>query len=396
MTSAPVAGETSVLLRIIPISFVNFCTYLSVGLPLAVLPAYVVFELGLGPVLGGLSVSSQFLSTLVTRSLAGRMADVIGARLTVMYGLFAALAAGVLLTAAPLLHGEPLAAYALIVASRLLLGFGESCSGTGTVTWNLGRVGIAHTAQVMSWGGIAAYGAIAAGGPLGGVAFTLGGLWAVGLLSMLAPGIGLIVALLHAETPIIPGDRGKAGRTLALVLPFGLALTLGAIGFGGVASFGGLMFVAAGWSGASLLIAAFGLCFALTRLVFAGQIEQFGGYRVAAAALVLETAGLVLIWLAGSPLPAIIGAALAGLGFGLVFPALGVELMKQVPAASRGGALGIYTVFLDLALALTGPAAGLILGQVGYPGIFAAAALCSAAGIAAVAFCRGRQNGVPG
>ena len=387
MTSQPIAQGTPVLLRILPISFVNFCTYLGVGLPLAVLPAYVVYELKLGVVLGGLSVSSQFLSTMVTRSLAGRMSDAIGARRTVIYGLVAALLAGLMLTAVPMARDMPLFAYGLIVTSRLLLGFGESCSGTGTITWNIGRVGPLHTAQVMSWGGVAAYGAIAAGGPIGGYAFGLDGLWAVGLLATLAPAIGLAVAFSHAETPIVPGDRATAGRTLVLVLPFGLALMLGAIGFGGVASFGGLMFVAAGWSGASLLVAVFGLSFAGTRVVFAGQIERFGGYAVAVAALALETVGLAMIWLATSPLPALIGAAFAGLGFGLVFPALGVELMKRVPASSRGGALGIYTVFLDLALALTGPVAGLIIGHAGYPGIFAAAALCSIAGIGLVAFC---------
>ncbi|MCB4768796.1 MFS transporter [Ancylobacter sp. Lp-2] len=385
---SPTGRQMPALLRILPISFVNFCTYLGVGVPLAILPAYVMHQLGYGPVLAGLSVSSQFLSTVVTRSLAGRMSDAIGARRTVLYGLVSALLAGLLLTGVPFLTATPLLAYAAIVASRLLLGFGESCSGTGTITWNIARVGTAHTAQVMSWGGVAAYGAIAAGAPLGGVAYAAGGLWAVGLVSTLAALLGLAVALLHAETPVIAGVREKAGRTLALVLPFGAALTLGAIGFGAVASFGGLMFIAAGWDGAALLVSVFGLCFAGSRVVFGGQIDRIGGFRVAAIALGLETIGLVLIWLAPAPLPALIGGALAGLGFGMVFPSLGVELMKRVPAASRGGALGIYTVFLDLALAITGPLAGLALAWFDYPGIFALCAVCAAAGIGMVSLCR--------
>lgn len=388
MSCQPTRRERPVLLRILPISFVNFCTYLGVGVPLAVLPAYVVDELGYGPVLAGLSVSSQFLATVVTRSLAGRMSDAIGARRTVLYGLAAALVAGLLLTGAGALQAMPLLAYAAIVASRLLLGFGESCSGTATITWNIGRVGIAHTAQVMSWGGVAAYGAIAAGAPIGGIAFGAAGLWGVGLVSVLAPLVGLAVALVHGETSIIPGVRAKAGRTLALVLPFGAALTLGAIGFGAVASFGGLMFLAAGWQGASLLVSVFGLCFAGSRVLFGGQIDRVGGFTVAALALGLETLGLGLIWLAWAPLPALLGGALAGLGFGMVFPSLGIELMKRVPAASRGAALGLYTVFLDLALAVTGPLAGLVLAWLDYPGIFAACALCAAAGTGMVAFCR--------
>ncbi|GLK84803.1 MFS transporter [Ancylobacter defluvii] len=392
MLRPPTSRERPVLLRILPISFVNFCTYLGVGVPLAILPVYVMHQLGYGPVLAGLSVSSQFLSTVVTRSLAGRMSDAIGARRTVLYGLTAALLAGLMLTCVPLVEATPLLAYAAIVISRLLLGFGESCSGTATITWNIGRVGTAHTAQVMSWGGVAAYGAIAAGAPIGGAAFDALGLWAVGFVTILAPLAGLLVALLHGETPVIAGVRQKAGRTLALVLPFGAALTLGAIGFGAVASFGGLMFIAAGWEGASLLVSVFGLCFAGSRVVFGGQIARVGGFRVAALALGLETLGLGLIWLAWAPLPALIGGALAGLGFGMVFPSLGVELMKRVPAASRGGALGIYTVFLDLALAITGPLAGLVLAWLDYPGIFAICALCAAAGIGMVALCRARPS----
>lgn len=390
MTSEPMTRERPVLLRILPISFVNFCTYLGVGVPLAILPAYVVHDLGYGPVLAGLSVSSQFLSTVVTRSIAGRLSDSIGARRTVIYGLFAAILAGILLTGVDQLRDMPLLAYLLIVVSRLFLGFGESCSGTATITWNIGRVGMAHTAQVMSWGGVAAYGAIAAGAPIGGGAFHLGGLWLVGAISTLAPLIGLAVALAHDETPIIAGARAKAGATLALVLPFGAALTLGAIGFGAVASFGGLMFIAAGWSGASLLVSVFGLCFAASRVLFGRQIDRVGGFTVAALALALETLGLVMIWFAASPPLALVGGALAGLGFGMVFPSLGVELMNRVPAPSRGGALGIYTVFLDLALALTGPLAGLVLAFLDYRGIFAACAVCAALGIGMVAVCRAR------
>lgn len=148
------------------------------------------------------------------------------------------------------------------------------------------------------------------------------------------------------------------------------------------------MFTAAGWEGASLPVSVFGLGFAVSRVLFGGQIDRFGGFSVAALALGLETIGLAAIWLAPAPLPALIGAALSGLGFGMVFPALGVELIRRIPAASRGGALGLYTVFLDLALAVAGPLAGLALAFLRYPGIFALCALCAASGIGMVALSR--------
>ena len=36
----------------------------------------------------------------------------------------------------------------------------------------------------------------------------------------------------------------------------------------------------------------------------------------------------------------------------------------------HGAALGVYTAFLDLAMGLTGPVAGAIVGKFGYPAIF--------------------------
>jgi predicted MFS family arabinose efflux permease len=77
---------------------------------------------------------------------------------------------------------------------------------------------------------------------------------------------------------------------------------------------------------------------------------------------------------------AILGAALTGFAFAMVFPALGVEAFQRVPSSSRGAALGVFSVFLDVALGLTGPLAGLLVGVYGYPAIFLIAAVAAVAG----------------
>ncbi|MCG1019253.1 MFS transporter [Mycetohabitans sp. B4] len=213
-------------MQIVTIVLFTFLCYLSIGLPLAVLPGYVHDDLGYGSVIAGAAISIQYVSILLMWPFAGRMADKIGPKKTVMRGLLTYGASGVLLDAA-------------------------------------------------------------------------------------------------------------------------LSLTV------------------------------FGTLFCGARLLFAGAIKKHGGFRVAIASFLVETCGLLTLWLAPIPQVALAGAALIGLGFALVFPALGVEAVALVPPASRGAALSAYSVFLDLSLGLTRPLARLIASDFGYESVYLFAAVAA-------------------
>jgi MFS family permease len=157
----------STTLRIVHTSFFVFLYYLTIGLLLAVLPGFVHLHLGFSPLWAGIAISSQYLATLLTRPKVGRMTDVLGSRATVLIGQAAGLLNGLCLMVAASIQSKATPCLVVILISRLILGCGESCVATGATTWGLGRVGGTHAAQVISWSGIASYGAMAAGAPFG-------------------------------------------------------------------------------------------------------------------------------------------------------------------------------------------------------------------------------------
>jgi predicted MFS family arabinose efflux permease len=97
------------------------------------------------------------------------------------------------------------------------------------------------------------------------------------------------------------------------------------------------------------------------------------------------------LWLVHAPGIAEAGAAVAGFGLSLVFPALGVEAVQKVPPASRGSALGVYTAFVDLSLGISGPISGIVASAAGYRSIFLFAALMSLSSMALLLWLYGRQ-----
>ena len=62
-------------LRIVSIVMFNFASYLTIGLPLAVLPGYVHDVMGFSAFWAGLVISLQYFATLLSRPHAGRYAD---------------------------------------------------------------------------------------------------------------------------------------------------------------------------------------------------------------------------------------------------------------------------------------------------------------------------------
>ena len=374
--------ENSLTLRIVSTSVLIFVCYFTIGLQLAVVPGFVHLQLGYNAVLSGLAISVQYVATLLSRPIAGRMSDSVGAKRTASSGLLICATSGLFFLLSAWLKGCPVASFSVLILSRLILGFGESWIATGATIWGIGRVGAVYAAQVISWSGIASFGALAVGAPFGvWLENNLNG-GTIGLVSVVVALAGFLWASVVGTIPIQPGESLALRQVLRKVFPYGLSLALGGVGFGTIASFITLYYASRYWQNAGLSLSLFGISFVVARLLFVNTINKWGGYRVAIVSLTLECSGLVLLWLATVPATAQVGAALTGFGFSLVFPALGVEAVRNVPTHDRGTALGIYTAFVDLSLGISGPIAGVIVFALGYPPIFLFAAATAGLSVA--------------
>lgn len=368
-----------------------FLGFLTVGIPLPVLPLYVHGALGFGTAVAGLAVGVQSLATVLTRPYAGRMVDGRGAKTTLARGLLVCAGAGLAYLVSVPLAPVPAASLLALLAGRVVLGVGESLLITGVLSWAILRAGAGRSGLAMSWNGMAQYGALAAGAPLGFAGYEAFGFPAVAWATLLLPLIALAVVLPLAPAPAPGGARLPLSGVVGRIWRPGAALMLAAIGYACIASFAALAFAARGWAGAGNALLAFGVCFVAVRAVAGGLPDRLGGRVVASWSMAVGAAGQALLWLAPGPAVALAGAGLTGAGCSLVFPALGVEAVRRVPAPNRGTALGAFAAFQDLALGLTGPVLGALAAAGGPASPFLVGAVAAAAG-AAVSLTLGRSG----
>ncbi|WP_158784994.1 MFS transporter [Pantoea sp. BAV 3049] len=366
----PAPGGLRLNLRIISVVIFNFASYLTIGLPLAVLPGYVHDVMGYSAFWAGLVVSLQYFATLLSRPHAGRYADLWGPKKVVVFGLCGCFLSGVCYALAAAGAAVPVLSLSLLCLGRGILGVGQSFAGTGSTLWGVGVVGSLHIGRVISWNGIFTYGAMAIGAPLGVGIYRWGGLL---LLSGIIIAIALVAILFALPRPTVKSSKGRQlpfRTVLGKVWNFGLILAMGSAGFGVIATFITLFYQAKGWEGAAWALTLFSGAFVGTRLLFPNAINRHGGLAVAIVCFAVEAVGLFLVWGAVDPWMAKLGAFLTGAGFSLVFPAVGVVAVKAVPPQNQGSALATYTAFMDLSLGITGPLAGLVMSYFGVPVIY--------------------------
>jgi MFS family permease len=355
------------------ISYVSFTFvgYFIIGLSLSVLPIFINKSLGFGLVVAGLVISLQYVSTFFLRAYSGKIIDGKGPKPAVLFSMISFSLTGIFLIIAYYFKFSPFLSLSFLVVTRLLTGCAEGMIGASPINWAIMALGEKHTAKIISYNGVACYGALAIGASLGIIIEQKFSLYGIGILSIILGILGFLFAKTKEnKTNTNPQDSQSFWKVLSKVAPFGICLALGGLGFACISTFITLYYNYFHWNNGALCLSVFGGLFVAGRLVFSNVINNYGGIKVAIACLLVETIGLLIIAFATTSQMALLGAGVTGLGFSLIFPALGVVAIKSVSPSSQGSALAGYGLFIDLSLGVAGPLIGAVADICGMKYIF--------------------------
>ena len=324
--------------------------YAAVGIVLSALPLHLRHALGASNTTVGVVMGAHALVAFVMRPVCSALAERRGYRTMLVVGA-ALVAFG---NAAYFMSSTVL----LLGIARLVTGLGDATILTAGGAWVLAIAPAERRGRILALFGLALWAGLTTGPVIGEALSRHGGLGAVGLGgALLAIVSAAIVLSLSSTGAASAGDRNVPLFPRAVLRP-GTAFVFAALGYAALASFGALHFSARGWGGGARPLVAFGIAFLLTRGLGAHLPDRFGSIPVAIGAALVEACGLLVFAIAGSPLVALTGALLVGAGFALSYPAFALIAVNAVPASHRGAALGAFTSFWDIALAIGAPLAG--------------------------------------
>ncbi len=348
-----------------------FCL-LGVGASLATVPFFVLRDLHGGNVEVGVAVAALSVAAVVGRPVAGRLGDRHGYKLVMLCGTVICTAAGLGYFAS--------ANIGILLVIRVVNGLGEGTVYTGGAAWLVLLCPPERRGRVVGLFGIFMWAGITVGTLVGTVAMRVGGFHAVwGLCT--AVGLAGFVSVSLKKAPPRPETAG-GGRSailpMASVIP-GIAVSLAALGYAALAAFVSLHMLARGVSNGIAAFDAFGFTYIGVRLFIGNVPDRLGPRAVAFWSAIVEAVGLVIVGLATNLVTVIIGGFVIGAGLSLLFPSLALIVINRSPESQRGAALGAFTSFWDVGIAVGAPASGLIASLSNYTDIYYVMAICAVA-----------------
>jgi len=365
------------LLLLMPIMAFVFMVYLNIGLAMPVLPLHVHQDLGFDTFVVGLVAGAPFAVALFSRLLAGRCTDRWGGREAVVLGLTMAVASGGFYLLSMVFSRDRLLSVGILVLGRLLLGAAESFIITGALSWGMGLLGSNRSGQVIAWLGTAIYAAYAVGAPLGSLLYHHYSFTAIALVTTFLPVATFPLVLSLPKADPDQGEHVPLATVLKQVWQPGAALALSGVGFGAITTFVSLLYVTRGWGSAWLSLTAMSVAYMAGRGLLGHLPDRLGGARVAVVSILIQAFGLFLVWSAPWSSLALSGVITSGLGYSMVYPGLGTEIVRRTSKQGRGTAMGTFTAFFDLSMGISAPTLGWMAGKMGLTSVFLSSGLLS-------------------
>lgn len=352
------------------------------GVSTAVLPQFVREELGGSAAAVGFVVGSGSIAAMLLRPLLGAVADRQGRRRVAI--------AGALLSAGGLLVLVAAGTISAGTAGRIAFGLGGAAVNTAVMAWIVDTAELAERGRALSLFGVSIWIGLAAGPQLGQAVLDTWGfhaVWLVGVgIELLA--IACIAGVREPQrdrrgaaaadeliaTGALPG-AGVAGSdprawrvVVRAVLRPAVVSGIAWAGEGVVLAFLVLHLEAqglpkGGLTGAAGVFTLFAVAVVGTRLVLGGLPDRVGPTPVAAGGLVFVGLGLGTLAVAASWPVAALGAALLGVGFSPMYPALAMLATARLPVAHRAAGLGLFAAFMDVGIAAGSLGGGLVAAR---------------------------------
>ena len=391
MVEQPVARPPLITPRFVLIVASGLAYFFALAMLTPVLPLYVK-----GPLHGngfsvGIGVGAFAVGAVLLRPFAGRLGDRAGRRWLVI--------GGAAVVAVSIAAYGVIDSLAWLVLARFVTGIGEAAFFVGAATMITDLAPVERRGEAVSYWSIAVYGGLAFGPALG--EFVLGHdrfvlTWIVSAgLALVAAIVGCTLNETGAHVQAAAAESKQRLLHPAAIRP-GIVLMLGLIGLAGFSAFVSLYARSElHQSGAGMIFVVYGVCILLVRILGARLPDQLGPIRSGTYALVLGSVGLTVMTAFRSVVGLVAGTVIFAGGMSLLYPALLVMALADVPESERGSVVGTFSSFFDLSQGLGALLCGAAEQLFGYRAAFGVGAVLAAVGCVALRAGAARQRSRP-